>query len=76
MKLRNWCRDNFGMHTIRKRVFFLSKLAGGAIVLFYLFTSVLPVGQDAAFLIWFLLMLGGDPAGGLPAGSFYHQAGG
>ena len=58
MKLRNWCRDNFGMHTIRKRVFFLSKLAGGAIVLFYLFTSVLPVGQDAAFLIWFLLMLG------------------
>ena len=58
MKLRNWCRDNFGMHTIRKRVFFLSKLAGGTIVLFYLFTSVLPVGQDAAFLIWFLLMLG------------------
>ena len=58
MKFGNWCRDNFGMHTIRKRVFFLSKLAGGVIVLFYLFTSVLPVGQDAAFLIWFLLMLG------------------
>lgn len=58
MKLWTWCRKNFGLQTIRKRIFFLSKLCGGVIVLFYLLTSGLPVGQGTAFLIWFLLMLG------------------
>ena len=58
MKLWMWCRKNFGLQTIRKRIFLLSKLCGGVIVLFYLLTSGLPVGQGAAFLIWFLLMLG------------------
>ncbi|WP_455619765.1 ATP-binding protein [Eisenbergiella sp.] len=58
MKLRSWCREAFGLQTIRKKVFLLSKLTGAVIVLFYLFTSELPVGDNMSFLIWFLLMIG------------------
>lgn len=58
MKFRSWCREAFGLKTIRKKVFLLSKLTGAVIVLFYLFTYELPVGDDMSFLIWFLLMVG------------------
>ena len=46
----------FGLTTVRKKTLLLSKLVGGIIVLFYLFTSELPTNRSFAFLIWFLLM--------------------
>ena len=45
---------NFG--TVQKKVLMLSKLMGGAIVLFYLLTEKLPNGHGVGFWIWFALL--------------------
>ncbi len=47
----------FGLNTVRKKVFLLSKLAGGIMILFYLLAEELPVSQNSAFWIWFLLLI-------------------
>ena len=52
-KIKEW----FGLNTVRKKVLLLSKLAGGAIVLFYVFTSELPTSRNIAFVIWLLLLM-------------------
>ena len=56
----NWikAKELFGLRTVRKKVFFLSKAAGGAIVLFYILVEELPVSSAVSFVIWFLLLLG------------------
>lgn len=46
-----------GFHTVRSKTMALSKLAGGAIVLFYLITEELPVGENIGFWIWFGLLI-------------------
>lgn len=53
-KINEWLRLN----TVRKKVFLLSKLTGGIIVLFYVFTSELPTNRNMAFVIWFVLLVG------------------
>lgn len=45
-----------GLNTVRKKVLMLSKLAGVAIVIFYLVTAGL-VDTGTAFWVWFLLMV-------------------
>lgn len=52
-KINEW----FALNTIRKKVFFLSKLAGGIIVLFYVAASELPTNRNAAFFIWLVLLI-------------------
>ncbi|WP_313340176.1 HAMP domain-containing sensor histidine kinase [Sedimentibacter sp.] len=47
----------FGLGTVRKKVFLLSKLVGGIMILFYLFAEELPVSRNSAFWIWFLLLI-------------------
>ncbi|MDD2959149.1 MAG: HAMP domain-containing sensor histidine kinase [Lachnospiraceae bacterium] len=47
----------FHLNTIRKKVLLLSKLTGGIIVLFYVFTSELPTNRSIAFVIWFALLV-------------------
>lgn len=49
----NWLHLN----SVRKKVFFLSKLSGGMIVLFYLITTRLPLKNNSSFLLWFLLLI-------------------
>ena len=49
-------REWFHLNTVRKRVLLLSKLTGGIIVLFYVFTSKLPTNGDIAFVIWLVLL--------------------
>ena len=51
-KINNW----FGLNTVRKKVLLLSKLAGGIICLFYVFTSELPTERSITFVIWFALL--------------------
>lgn len=51
-KINQW----FGLNTVRKKVFLLSKLAGGIICLFYVFTSELPTSRSIAFVVWFALL--------------------
>ncbi|MPW25597.1 HAMP domain-containing protein [Alkalibaculum sp. M08DMB] len=46
-----------GLGTVRKKVFLLSKLVGGIIILFYMFTQELPVNQNSAFWIWLTLLI-------------------
>ena len=47
----------FTINTVRKKVFLLSKLAGGILVLFYIVTSELPASRSISFSIWLLLLL-------------------
>lgn len=47
----------YDLKTVRSKTMALSKLAGGAIVLFYLVTEELPVSRDIGFWIWFLLLV-------------------
>ncbi|WMJ77061.1 MULTISPECIES: HAMP domain-containing sensor histidine kinase [unclassified Sedimentibacter] len=47
----------FRLNTVRKKVFFLSKLTGGVIILFYVFTSELPTSRSMSFAIWLILLI-------------------
>lgn len=51
-KLKEW----FVLNTVRKKVLLLSKLTGGMIIIFYVFTSELPTTRSMAFGIWFVLL--------------------
>lgn len=57
-------KEWFSLRTVRKKVLMLSKLAGVALIFSYIFSTGLPVSEDAAFLIWLgfvlLLVLGID----------------
>lgn len=48
----------FDFSSVQKKVLMLSKLMGGAIVLFYLLTELLPLRQGAGFWIWLSLLAG------------------
>lgn len=50
-------RTVLGCNTVRKKALALSKLAGGAIVLFYLLTEELPTNQSVSFGIWLVLLV-------------------
>lgn len=52
-KISEW----LGLNTVRKKVFLLSKLTGGIIILFYVFTSELPTNPSISFVIWLLLLI-------------------
>ena len=57
-------KDLFSFRTARKKVLMLSKLAGIALILSYIFSTGLPVSEDTSLLVWlgfvFLLVLGID----------------
>ena len=48
----------YDLGTVRSKTMALSKMAGGAIVLFYLITEEMPVNRDIGFWIWFVLLVG------------------
>ena len=54
----------FSIHTVRKKMLMLSKLAGVALIFSYVLSTGLPVSEDTSFLIWlgfvFLLIIGID----------------
>ena len=52
-KINEW----FSLNTVRKKVLLLSKLAGGIIIFFYVFTSELPTTRSIAFVIWLVLLV-------------------
>lgn len=52
-KINEW----LGLNTVRKKILLLSKLVGGVIILFYVFTSELPTNQSIAFVIWLVLLI-------------------
>ena len=52
-------KDAFSLRTVRKKILMLSKIAGLALIFFYILSTRLPVSEDTSFLIWlgFLLLL-------------------
>ncbi|MCC0751257.1 HAMP domain-containing histidine kinase [Clostridioides sp. ZZV13-5731] len=57
VNMSNWLKTNFGLYSVRKKVFFLSKLAGATIILFYLIVEELPINSKFGFWIWFIVMI-------------------
>ena len=57
-------KELFSLHTVRKKILMLSKLAGVALIFSYVLSTGLPVSEDTSFLIWlgfvFLLIIGID----------------
>ena len=57
-------KGSFSLRTVRKKVLMLSKLAGAALIVSYIFCTGLPVSGDASLLLWLgsvlLLVLGID----------------
>ena len=57
-------REAFSLRTVRKKIVMLTKLAGIALIFFYILSTRLPVSEDISFLIWLgsllLLVLGID----------------
>ncbi|HAJ73728.1 MAG TPA: sensor histidine kinase, partial [Lachnospiraceae bacterium] len=51
-------KELFDFGAIQKKVLMISKLMGGAIVLFYLLTEEFSIRQGAGFWIWFALLVG------------------
>lgn len=52
-------KELFSLRTVRKKILMLSKLAGVALILSYIFSTGLPVSKDTSLLIWlgFVLLL-------------------
>jgi signal transduction histidine kinase len=52
-------KELFSLRTVRKKVLMLSKLAGVALIFSYIFSTGLPVSDEASFLLWlgFILLL-------------------
>lgn len=49
-------REEFSLRTVRKKVIAVSKAAGCLLILSYVASKRLPVGEEAAFLLWILFV--------------------
>ena len=52
-------KELFSLHTVRKKILMLSKMAGVVLIFSYIFSTGLPVSKDTSLLIWlgFVLLL-------------------
>ncbi|VFC56853.1 two-component sensor histidine kinase [Clostridioides difficile] len=57
LDILNWIKQNFGLHSVRKKVFLLSKLSGALIILFYLVVEELSINSKFEFWIWFIILV-------------------
>ncbi|HBG4728559.1 TPA: HAMP domain-containing histidine kinase [Clostridioides difficile] len=55
--ISNWIKQNFGLYSVRKKVFLLSKLSGALIILFYLIVEEFSLNSKFEFLIWFIILV-------------------
>ncbi|HBF4284685.1 sensor histidine kinase [Clostridioides difficile] len=55
--ISNWIKQNFGLYSVRKKVFLLSKLSGVLIILFYLIVEEFSLNSKFEFLIWFIILV-------------------
>ncbi|HBG5343157.1 TPA: HAMP domain-containing histidine kinase [Clostridioides difficile] len=55
--ISNWIKQNFGLYSVRKKVFFLSKLSGALIILFYLIVEEFSLNTKFEFWIWFIILV-------------------
>ena len=45
-------KDNFSMRTVRKKIIMVSKIAGIILIISYIVSTRLPIGEDFSFLLW------------------------
>lgn len=45
-------RDNLSLHSIRKKILFMSKIIGAVLVLSYIFSMKLPFSPNISLFIW------------------------
>ncbi|HBF6469420.1 HAMP domain-containing histidine kinase [Clostridioides difficile] len=55
--ISNWIKQNFGLYSVRKKVFLLSKLSGVLIILFYLIVEEFSLNSKFEFWIWFIILV-------------------
>ncbi|HBF4255117.1 sensor histidine kinase [Clostridioides difficile] len=55
--ISNWIKQNFGLYSVRKKVFLLSKLSGALIILFYLVVEEFFLNSKFEFWIWFIILV-------------------
>ncbi|EGT5044548.1 two-component sensor histidine kinase [Clostridioides difficile] len=55
--ISNWIKQNFGLYSVRKKVFVLSKLSGALIILFYLVVEEFSINSKFEFWIWFIILV-------------------
>ncbi|HBF6215946.1 TPA: HAMP domain-containing histidine kinase [Clostridioides difficile] len=55
--ISNWIKQNFGLYSVRKKVFLLSKLSGALIILFYLVVEEFSINSKLEFWIWFIILV-------------------
>ncbi|MCB4304183.1 HAMP domain-containing histidine kinase [Clostridioides difficile] len=55
--ISNWIKQNFGLYSVRKKVFLLSKLSGALIILFYLVVEEFSINFKFEFWIWFIILV-------------------
>ncbi|HBG4646162.1 TPA: HAMP domain-containing histidine kinase [Clostridioides difficile] len=55
--ISNWIKQNFGLYSVRKKVFLLSKLSGALIILFYLVVEEFSINSKFEFWIWFIMLV-------------------
>ncbi|EML9211080.1 HAMP domain-containing histidine kinase [Clostridioides difficile] len=55
--ISNWIKQNFGLYSVRKKVFLLSKLSGALIILFYLIVEEFSINSKFEFWIWFIMLV-------------------
>lgn len=55
--ISNWIKQNFGLHSVRKKVFFLSKLSGALIIFFYLLVEEFSTDNKFEFWLWFIILV-------------------
>ena len=55
--ISNWIKQNFGLYSVRNKVFLLSKLSGALIILFYLVVEEFSINSKFEFWIWFIILV-------------------
>ncbi|MBY2479065.1 HAMP domain-containing histidine kinase [Clostridioides difficile] len=55
--ISNWVKKNFGLYSVRKKVFFLSKLSGALIIFFYLIVEDFSKNTKFGFWLWFIILV-------------------
>lgn len=55
--ISNWIKQDFGLYSVRKKVFLLSKLSGALIILFYLVVEEFSINSKFEFWIWFIILV-------------------
>lgn len=50
-------KEQFSLRTVRKKIIFISKIAGAFLIISYIISVRLPFEKDISFLIWVVIVV-------------------